>query len=329
MLPVPAFWMLLACVSAGSPSGVSVPLSEPRSLTEPRSTLEMAHSLTTDPASLGALSLGRPNHGALVNAAQMASSDDWEVVSPSTAWATAETIRYLERAITHTAKLHPGAHRLHIGDMSREHGGPIRPHRSHQSGRDVDLGYYYLPGSEGWYQLASERTLDRSRSWALVRAFVTETDVELILIDQRVQRMLYDEALASGEDMAWLDSIFGFRKKHPEPLIRHAYGHRTHLHVRFYNPRAQSLGSQASEALAIRGLVPATKAVGSLARKNGTRNKPAPGSREDLLARLRAAMPKNVVTRVSAAVVPPRRLPPAYPGAIAAARATLQQAPAR
>ncbi len=357
MLHVPAMWMLLACAGGAAKSSplhvdtvaarAVLPAAVPDAAARHRavgsessryavpSTADIAQALERDPASLGSLSLGRPNLGALVNAAHMESAKPWEVVSPSTAWATAETIAFLERAITHVSERHPGAHRLHIGDLSREHGGPIRPHLSHQSGRDADIGYYYLPGSEGWYQNASERTLDRTRSWALVRALVTETDAELILIDQRVQRLLYEEALASGEDAAWLDTLFGFRKKHPEPLIRHAYGHRTHIHVRFFNPRAQALAAQAYEALHTRGLVTPRRLAGRRLdgrrldgrRASGVAQKPLPGSSADVLARLRAALPKNVVPRVSTSAIPPRRLPPAHPGAVAAARATPQLAP--
>src|SRR5437764_593142 len=85
-----------------------------------------------------------------------------------------------------------------------------RCHASHQSGRDADLGYYYKPGYQAWYQPASVYTMDRARSWAFVRALVTETDVEAIFIDMRVQRLLYEYALSAGEDRAWLDGLFGF-----------------------------------------------------------------------------------------------------------------------
>ncbi len=61
----------------------------------------------------------------------------------------------------------------------------------------------------------------------------------MILIDVSIQRLLEAHARSIGEDPAWLDGVFrGVPGKLP-PLIRHARGHATHLHVRFYNPVAQ------------------------------------------------------------------------------------------
>ncbi|HVE84495.1 MAG TPA: LysM peptidoglycan-binding domain-containing protein, partial [Myxococcales bacterium] len=85
-------------------------------------------------------------------------------------------------------------------------------------------------------------------TWALLKALVTQTDVQMVLLDRRVQKVLYDFALRSGEDKGWLDSLFNGS----EPLVKHARRHRDHLHVRFFNPRAQELGRRVAPLLAMR-----------------------------------------------------------------------------
>jgi murein endopeptidase len=201
-----------------------------------------------DPASVGPLSLGAPNAGALVNGVQMPKSDKWIVQDPSCAWGTQETVDGIARSIEKVAQEHPGAPALAIGHISSRKGGHLSPHKSHQSGRDVDLGYYHAPPKTSFVR-ATGQNLDLARTFALVKAIVTETDVDLVLIDTAVQRLLVQHGLRSGEDEAWLDQIFQVRGKHPRPIVRHARGHGNHLHVRFVSPVAQTLGHRAEAFL--------------------------------------------------------------------------------
>lgn len=87
------------------------------------------------------------------------------------------------------------------------------------------------------------------QNWSLIRALVTLTDVQVILVDRRVQEVLYDYALSIGEDQAWLDTLFRGGR---DSIIQHAPRHRDHFHVRFYNPRAQELGRRVAPLLAQR-----------------------------------------------------------------------------
>jgi hypothetical protein len=78
-----------------------------------------------------------------------------------------------------------------------------------------------------------------------VKAIVTLTDVQMILVDKRIQKVLYEFAQEQGEDARWLDSVF----KGPNAIVKHARRHRDHFHVRFYNPRAQELGRRVAPLL--------------------------------------------------------------------------------
>src|SRR6185295_14637626 len=140
------------------------------------------------------------------------------------------------------------------GHISARRGGHLSPHVSHQAGRDVDVSYYYLPGESKWYAVARASNLDRERTWAFVKALVTDTDVDLILMDRSVQRLVREFALSRGEDKEWVDQLFDGEGTIP-PIIRHAKGHATHLHVRFYNPLAQETGRRAYDILVKRHVI--------------------------------------------------------------------------
>jgi len=238
----------------GAPSDDSFDVEPPagQAITPPHpldgvSDAEIERRLVASPASLGSMSIGKPNAGLLFNGLAMPEGDGWKVVAPGEAYGTEETIDYLRSAIRAVAAEFPDSPQLSVGDISGRNGGYLSPHMSHQSGRDVDIGFYYLDGT-GWYRRATAQNLDTVRTWAFVRALIAHTDVEMILIDHSVQALLRAEAEREGEDREWLDGVFRGKGALP-PIIRHAPGHATHLHVRFYSPIAQETGRRAYAAL--------------------------------------------------------------------------------
>ncbi len=308
------------------------PEGSPPPAEEELSDEEIARRVAEDLSSLGAMSLGRPNAGALINAVQMPEGEHWELVTPWRSWATPETVAFLMAAIQKVNAQFSPTHPLYIGHLSREHGGPLRPHRSHQSGRDADISYYYrMDRNPGWYQRGSAHTLDVDRSWALVRALVTETDVEYLFIDRSIQRLLKKHALKIGEDRAWLDRIFQIGSREPEPIIRHAWGHATHIHVRFHNPQAQTLAVRAYDALLAQKLIGSKfgyaryraeggETLDAMAKRYGTTPEiiaRANGLRSIKLTAGRTySIPyRGRVRRVAEVTVPPRRQPPEPGGA--------------
>jgi penicillin-insensitive murein endopeptidase len=214
---------------------------------------ELERMLLEDRAALGPMSVGRPNAGALYNGVRLPRSDGYTVIDPVNAWGTQETIDFIAGAIARVNAEFPGTPKLSIGHISSERGGPLSPHVSHQAGRDVDLGFYYTKPAR-WFARGTAENLDLPRTWALVRALIAETDVEMILVDHSIQKLLFDHALALGEDEQWLTSVFrgGGGQR---PIIRHARGHATHLHVRFFNPVAQNSGRRLLDLLVHHGLV--------------------------------------------------------------------------
>jgi nucleoid-associated protein YgaU len=227
----------------------------------------IGNAVRSDLESLGSMAVGNPNAGLLVNGRAAEKCDYYTPVSPGTAWGTAETIDYLTAALKKVHESMPDAPALHLGDISAEHGGPLAPHVSHQSGRDVDIGYFYVK-NERWYRRGTAQNLDLAKNWAFVRALVTETDVELILIDHSIQALLRDYALSKGEDPRWVKSLFS-GDGNDRPLIRHARGHATHVHVRFFNPVAQETARRSYAALVAKGVVPPVQSFLSHRAKRG------------------------------------------------------------
>ena len=290
---------------------------------------EIEARLSRDPTSFGAISVGSANAGALVAGVPMPKGDRWVVLDPGNAWGTRETVDYLARSIDKVHEQFPGAPKLYIGHISAKKGGHLSPHVSHQSGRDVDISYYLTNGRAGFIRATAEN-LDMPKTWAFVRALITETDVEMILIDTSVQRLLSEHASKAGEDPAWLDSVFQCRGKHGRPMVRHAKGHANHIHIRFYNPVAQEIGRRAHSLLAKVGHVRTITGyllhkarsgdtLGSLARRYGTSVEAIQkvnGLRSNAIKMKHVyKIPKqgHVIVRPpmpSPVVIPPRRLPP-------------------
>jgi penicillin-insensitive murein endopeptidase len=283
-----------------------------------------------DPPSVGSISLGRIHGGALVNGVRMPEGDAWIVRQPAFSYGTQETVDAVAHCINAVNEQFPGSPRLYVGHLSQKGGGRFPPHVSHQNGRDVDLGYYYSD-EEPWYSQASVKNLDRARTWALVKAMVTDTDVELIIIARSIQQLLREHALEIGEDPHWLDEIFGGKTATMRPLIRHARGHGTHLHVRFYSPVARETGRRMYSILtALQKIDPPSSYITHRARKGDTlitlarryRTSPQAIQRANKLrgnmlreGRFYRIPRKGGVQIVDEGpiVVPPRRLPPATP----------------
>ncbi|MEP7049748.1 MAG: penicillin-insensitive murein endopeptidase [Pseudomonadota bacterium] len=226
-------------------------------------------AVSTDLASLGPMSIGTPNAGALINGVQAVASPLYTLVNPGGAWGTQETIDYLNSAVQAVHDEFPDTPPLALGDIGARRGGPLKPHISHQAGRDLDISFYYRDGTK-WYARGTRENLDFPRLWALVRALIAKTDIDLILLDHGLQEPLKEYALAIGEDPAWLDQIFP-GKGALRPIIRHAPGHATHLHLRFFNPLAQETGRRCYPALAHHQIVRAPEQyLSHKAKKNET-----------------------------------------------------------
>jgi murein endopeptidase len=191
-----------------------------------------------DPSKPPAVSIGSPNGGWLVYPARL--QDHPHIKSRARSnYGTDETVRAIAAAVDAVQRRHPGGHPLVVGDISRRQGGPFRPHKSHQSGRDADIGYYFREGAPAGLKRATPRTLDVARTWTFLESLLADDKVEYVFTDRRLERALYhyakDEAKVPAEV---LDRIFSYPSGNKTGILRHLRGHADHLHVRFRSPQA-------------------------------------------------------------------------------------------
>jgi penicillin-insensitive murein endopeptidase len=163
-------------------------------------------------------------------------------------WGTWQLVQLLERAAERVEQRLPGA-RLSVGEIAARGGGHIDGHRSHQNGRDADLGFYMTDARGRPYDafafaafgpdgagLGPNRMLrfDDARNWELVGKLVADGDarVQHIFVSRAIERRLLRE---------------GRRRNAPRVVLARAaevmsqpghHPHRNHFHVRIYcNPR--------------------------------------------------------------------------------------------
>jgi penicillin-insensitive murein endopeptidase len=324
--------LLLALPAAASAESAEADASAPHlevpAVIEPTSPSPSREGLRVlvqlDPRALGPLSIGSPNGGLLFNPQPMPQGERWTIRNPDETWGTTETIGFVIRAMETVEKQFPGSPRLVIGDISRPDGGRLNWHASHQVGRDVDIGFYHRSEVEDFLR-ARRSNMDIPRTWALVRALVTETDVHRIFLDRYIQRYLCSHALEIGEDEAWLDELFGRHTGGKDAIIQHVRRHRDHMHVRFHNARAQEWGRIAYPLLVKAGLAPGPtvthrvrsgETLSHLSRRYGTSTtsiRRANGLRSSLIrAGRRYVIPiRKIPSEAEPVVVPSRLLPPA------------------
>lgn len=227
------------------PPATTQPLyAQPRLVTpEPLEPGQFAEMFKDDVRAVGSLSLGLANRGYLFNPVKLEDGPYWEVVEPKFAWGTAETVAALENSITEVNRLYPDSPRLFVGHLSRSRGGWLKPHRSHQSGRDVDIGYYYLDGP-AWYKQATAENLDVARTWALLSAMYKTSPLEYVFVDRSLHDLLRAEAERVEEPAELIAEMFdGDPMK--RPMLRHTRGHDDHMHVRFMSEVAVKAGQRA------------------------------------------------------------------------------------
>ncbi len=191
-------------------------------------------------------SIGVPDRGRLRDAARLVSSERVRVRDDRNAsYGTVELVRAIERAAARVAEEHPGP-RLVVGDLSREEGGHLSPHRSHRSGRDADVGFYVvdeqgqpaevpqfvnLRRNGCGHALGARYCFDAARNWALVVALLSDENapVQYLLVAPDIRRRVLAEGERIGADEALLERVRTATAPHAG-----SRSHRSHFHVRVY-----------------------------------------------------------------------------------------------
>jgi hypothetical protein len=190
-------------------------------------------------------SVGAPWAGRLQHATALPPGEGYFLRRPERAFGTQTTVELTLRAIGETLDAFPDEHVLAIGDISAKSGGTITEHHSHQSGRDIDVGLFYLEqpaGYPGSFIHADDDNLDCAATFKLLESFLATADedggVQMVFLDFDVQGILYRWALDSGVSEQHLARIFQYPhgRGAPEGIVRHEPNHDNHMHVRFKCP---------------------------------------------------------------------------------------------
>lgn len=159
---------------------------------------------------------------------------------PLRGWGKPLTVEVIRGAAQAVARADPLATHLVVGDLSKQGGGCLPPHRSHRGGLDADIGYYMFGGDQRtWMVKVTPETIDADRTWRLLSAFRAAGRLRYAFIDYALQAELYRAALRAGETAESLEPFFQYPRPRDQAkvgIIRHLKGHADHMHVRFTCP---------------------------------------------------------------------------------------------
>ncbi len=175
-------------------------------------------------------------YGRLYNGVQLETGSGYEIRNSLYSWGTPTTCKLIKFIYGEMDKLYPSSAPALICDMSRQLGGPLKGHVSHQIGIDADLSIYRkgnLP-TNGMTKM-TPATMDIKKNLDFVKLLYNSKMVQYIFLDYSLQRPLYDAARSQGWSDLMLSQIFQYPRKpgSRNGIIRHWKGHDDHFHVRF------------------------------------------------------------------------------------------------
>ncbi len=196
------------------------------------------------------ISVGKPSRGRIIDGVRL--PDQGEGFFTREVWRTrgqrygTDELVDLLTAVSRRLLPQTNGVRLVVADLSGRGGGAARLwHRSHQSGRDVDLLYFVRDkdgkpvepdgmqvfSPAGIARDGSGMNVDVPRTWALVKELVTasEAHVQYIFIYEPIAAKLLEFAVQSGEPEA---TIARARRTLKQP--GDSAPHHDHMHVRVY-----------------------------------------------------------------------------------------------
>jgi penicillin-insensitive murein endopeptidase len=215
----------------------------------------VARAATLGPAALRfGRSIGSPTEGHLLGGAHLDETSYLRIVPAYTGadvrWGLEPLVEMLDRTARQVRRQYPDAI-TSVGHLSREGGGEIDRHRSHESGRDADIAFFVR--NAGGRQLLAPRFMpfrgdgtavgwpgavfDDAKNWALVAAMVNDAEAHVTHVF--VAAPLRARLLAYAERMGVAASA---RMRAAEVLQqpRGALPHDDHFHVRIGCPPRMS-----------------------------------------------------------------------------------------
>jgi murein endopeptidase len=151
-------------------------------------------------------------------------SEHYTIRFPEMAYGTTITIRGIRRALAGFRRDTGFSREITIGAISLAKGRKLPPHKSHQSGRDVDVRLPAMPHALETGPMRSDQ-VDWYATWALLEAFVRTGDVQVMFLEKRTHKHVRRAAMRLGASDEYIEQVFSF--------VTHQSGHGSHIHVRF------------------------------------------------------------------------------------------------
>ncbi len=191
----------------------------------------------------------------LTGGVQLPEDPAYQLRRPYNAYGKPLMVDLIVAAARQVQAQYPLQPRLMVGDLSKDGGGCLPPHKSHRGGLDADIGYY-MRGAFTAPHLADATadTIDADRSWLFLRALLATGRVQYAFVHYSLQPALYEAALRAGETPQSVAKIIQYPRPQADWLhtpIRHLDGHDDHLHLRLScGNEACDLPAETKEAIA-------------------------------------------------------------------------------
>ncbi|MEM7154265.1 MAG: penicillin-insensitive murein endopeptidase [Myxococcota bacterium] len=194
-----------------------------------------------------AQAIGSPNSGSLENAVQIPDQPDlYKRRYAYIMWGSGYLVANVQTAVAKFRQDMDFDGTLVLADVSKRKGGHFNPHKSHQTGRDIDIWlptvrgvfkekYLTEDGDEKWGRRPNPEEADWFATWGLVRALIDTGAVQNIFLDHTIQPNVYNAAKFLGvSDEELEETIQWPRGPHSNAgILSHSPAHIHHMHVRF------------------------------------------------------------------------------------------------
>ncbi len=231
---------------------LSMGLSPRPALASPRSNLDLPQPFRRSPYTLMSLSVGSPTNGWQLRSKRLRSNTVLHVKrgSGSASYGHPALVLMLERSARQLARQSPGSVLL-VGDLSHKYGGPIAGHRSHESGRDGDVGFFVRDRRDrprtldhfvafdenGKAKDDSGLVFDDYRNWLLVQLWLKDhrATIQHVFVATHLRRRLLRFAASHRLFAKYVDDAAALLHQ-----PRNASDHDDHFHVRIRCPHRQA-----------------------------------------------------------------------------------------
>jgi penicillin-insensitive murein endopeptidase len=234
MRPIAAALVTLLALARPEPSGEALP--------------KLPGKFSNRPFDKMSLTIGHPNEGYQLRAKKLTSTPELQVRKSSRdrAYGYPSLVLMLHRSARDVAKAAAGSVLL-VGDLSMKGGGFLNGHRSHQSGRDADVGFYVTNlrdravasqefvafDGDGKSKDGSAVRFDDRRNWLLVESWVKDRRAGLahVFVSDPLRARLLRYARAHPRYAPYADKAAALLEQ-PE----NGEPHDDHFHVRISCP---------------------------------------------------------------------------------------------